>query len=110
MTVTLYIGGSVIDALFADGAFKPRAITRNVSSDAALKLKLRGVEVVQGNLNLEDTDPLAAAVAGSECVFAVSLRSILSVRIAFTIILSYRSLILSMWVPRTKERLPKVNE
>lgn len=35
-------GGGVVDALLTDPAFKVRAVTRNVNSDKAQKLKARG--------------------------------------------------------------------
>ncbi|KII90698.1 hypothetical protein PLICRDRAFT_39272 [Plicaturopsis crispa FD-325 SS-3] len=63
-------GSSVISALLADGTFTPRAVTRNVSSEASQKLKARGVEVVQGDL--WDKESLKKALAGSEGVFGVT--------------------------------------
>jgi uncharacterized protein YbjT (DUF2867 family) len=60
----------VVNAILADGTFTPRAITRDVTSDAAQKLKARGVEVVQADL--WDTGSLKKAIAGSEGVFGVS--------------------------------------
>ncbi|EGN92972.1 hypothetical protein SERLA73DRAFT_190344 [Serpula lacrymans var. lacrymans S7.3] len=63
-------GSSVMDALLADGTFKPRAITRNPLSDAAQALKNRGAEVVQANLL--DADSVKRAISGCECVFGVT--------------------------------------
>ncbi|KAK7048079.1 NmrA domain-containing protein [Favolaschia claudopus] len=64
-------GGSVIKGLLEDGTFVPRAITRNPDSEAAKKLKARGVEVVQGDSLIKEG--LADALRGSEAVFAVSV-------------------------------------
>jgi saccharopine dehydrogenase-like NADP-dependent oxidoreductase len=64
-------GSSVIDALLADGTFTHRAITRDPTSEKALKLKARGVEVVQVDLNDEDTTALDRALGGSEVVYSV---------------------------------------
>ncbi|KAJ7075695.1 hypothetical protein C8R43DRAFT_910717, partial [Mycena crocata] len=47
----------------------PRAITRNLGSEAALKLKARGIEVVQADS--ADKASLVDALRGSEAVFAV---------------------------------------
>ncbi|KAJ6471738.1 hypothetical protein C8R47DRAFT_1222002 [Mycena vitilis] len=63
-------GAAVARALLKDGTFTPRAITRNPGSEAALKLKAEGIEVVKG-------DPLhraslTDALRGSEAVFAVT--------------------------------------
>ncbi|KAJ7123608.1 hypothetical protein C8R44DRAFT_840549 [Mycena epipterygia] len=62
-------GSAVVDALLKDGTFTPRAITRNPESEAALKLKERGVEVVKGDSG--DKASLIGALRGSEAVFAV---------------------------------------
>lgn len=61
-----------MDALLADGTFTPRAVTRNLESDAAKKLKARGAEVVRADLG--DKESIKKAVAGSEGVFGVRLR------------------------------------
>lgn len=58
-----------MNALLVDGTFTPRAVTRNVDSDAAKKLKARGVEVVQGDLS--DKESIKKVIAGSEGVFGV---------------------------------------
>ena len=60
----------MVDAIIADGTFVPRAVTRNTSSEAAVKLKSRGAEVVQADL--WDVESLKQAIAGSEGVFGVS--------------------------------------
>lgn len=67
----LPIGSSVVKALLADGTFTPRAVTRNPSSEKALKLKQLGVEVVQGDL--WDVPSLKNAMSGAEGVFGVTL-------------------------------------
>ncbi|KAN0084223.1 hypothetical protein V8E55_007727 [Tylopilus felleus] len=63
-------GSSVVKALLADGTFTPRAVTRNPSSEKALKLKELGVEVVQGDL--WDVPSLKNAMSGAEGVFGVT--------------------------------------
>ncbi|KAJ7621861.1 hypothetical protein DFH06DRAFT_1105227 [Mycena polygramma] len=63
-------GAAVVRALLKDGTFTPRAITRNPESDAALKLKTQGVEVVKGDPL--DKSSLAGALRGSEAVFGVT--------------------------------------
>jgi hypothetical protein len=60
----------VLNAILADGTFIPRAVTRNTSSENALKLKARGAEVVQADL--WDVESLKKAITGSEGVFGVS--------------------------------------
>ena len=67
---SLPIGSSVVNAILADGTFVPRAVTRDVSSESALKLKARGAEVVQADFS--DVESLKKAIAGSEGVFGVS--------------------------------------
>ncbi|KAJ7607387.1 hypothetical protein FB45DRAFT_806925 [Roridomyces roridus] len=64
-------GGSVIDALLAGGTFTPRAITRDVDSEAAKKLEARGVEVVKADPL--DKASLGGALQGSEAVFIVTV-------------------------------------
>ncbi|KAJ7075321.1 hypothetical protein B0H15DRAFT_894311 [Mycena belliarum] len=68
-------GSSVVDALLKDGSFTPRAITRNPESEAAMKLKARGVEVVKGDN--ADKSSLVEALRGSEAVFAVTFPAFL---------------------------------
>ncbi|KAF7364725.1 NmrA domain-containing protein [Mycena venus] len=63
-------GNAVVHALLKDGTFTPRAITRNPDSEAALKLKAQGVEVVKGD-GL-DKESLVGALRGSEAVFGVT--------------------------------------
>ncbi|KAJ7506903.1 hypothetical protein B0H11DRAFT_246031 [Mycena galericulata] len=64
-------GAAVIDALLADGTFVPRAITRDPASEAAQKLKARGIEVVKGDPL--DKGSLVSALRGSEAVFVVTV-------------------------------------
>lgn len=64
------IGSSVVNALLADGTFIPRAVTRNPNSEAALKLKQLGAEVVKGDL--WDVASLKNAMKGAEGVFGVT--------------------------------------
>ncbi|TRM64036.1 hypothetical protein BD626DRAFT_401822 [Schizophyllum amplum] len=64
-------GTSAIHALLKDGTFKPRAVTRNASSDSALALAALGCEVVEATF--EDKEAIKRAVAGAECVFLVTL-------------------------------------
>ncbi|KAJ6630314.1 hypothetical protein B0H10DRAFT_1984098 [Mycena sp. CBHHK59/15] len=66
-------GSAVLDAVLADGTFTPRAITRNPDSEAALKLKARGIEVVKADTL--DKASLVAALSGSEAVFGVTVPS-----------------------------------
>ncbi|KAJ7675601.1 NmrA-like domain-containing protein [Mycena polygramma] len=67
-------GSSVLEALLKDGTFTPRAISRDPESEAAQKLKARGVDVVKGDT--ADKASLVSALRGSEGVFAVTLRNI----------------------------------
>lgn len=62
-------GGAVTAALVARGA-TVRALVRDPGQDAARRLADRGVEVVSGSL--EDADSLAAAMAGTAGVFALT--------------------------------------
>ncbi|KAL1692601.1 hypothetical protein GGG16DRAFT_123900 [Schizophyllum commune] len=64
-------GGSVVDALLADGIFTPRAVTRDANSAAARALEARGCEVVEANT--ADKEAVRRAVEGAECVFAVTV-------------------------------------
>ncbi|KAJ5133778.1 hypothetical protein N7526_005143 [Penicillium atrosanguineum] len=67
-------GGSVIDAILADGQlskeFKVRGITRDTTKKSAQDLAKRGVEVVTANL--DSVDSLTAALEGSHTVFLVT--------------------------------------
>lgn len=63
-------GGSVINALLADGIFTPRAVTRSTNSPAAKALEARGCEVVEADLGSKEA--VRRAVEGAECVFGVS--------------------------------------
>ncbi|KAJ7466139.1 hypothetical protein B0H11DRAFT_2239867 [Mycena galericulata] len=64
-------GSAVLEAILKDGTFTPRAITRNPDSENALKLKTRGVEVVQADSG--DKESLMGALRGSESVFAYTV-------------------------------------
>lgn len=44
-------GGGCVDALLRQGKFKIKAVTRDLSSDAAKALKKRNVDVVTANLS-----------------------------------------------------------
>lgn len=48
-------GGGVVNVLLKTPGWKVRAITRNPTGDKAKALAARGVEVVQGNLDDEDS-------------------------------------------------------
>lgn len=63
-------GGGVVDALLAAGKFAVRVASRNPDSDAAVKLKARGVEVVKGDM-LEPAT-LGHAFAGAHGAFVVT--------------------------------------
>ncbi|KAJ7616948.1 hypothetical protein DFH06DRAFT_1364737 [Mycena polygramma] len=63
-------GAAVVRALLKDGTFTPRAITRNPESEAALKLKAEGAQVVKGDPL--DWTTLTDALRGSEAVFGVT--------------------------------------
>ncbi|KAJ6475114.1 hypothetical protein C8R47DRAFT_704074 [Mycena vitilis] len=67
-------GSAVVRALLKDGTFAPRAITRDLQSEAARKLKEQGVEVVKGDAL--DKASLAPALHGSEAVFALTVPSL----------------------------------
>lgn len=73
----LFIGGSVVNCILADGTFTPRAVTRDPDSDASKKLNARGVQVVKGDLN--DKDALKKVIAGSEGMFGVCVNWPLSI-------------------------------
>ncbi|XP_056390337.1 nmrA-like family domain-containing protein 1 [Hyla sarda] len=63
-------GGSVAEALLADGTFAVRAVTRDTSKPAAVKLKEAGAEVVSADL--EDEKSLEAALSGAYGAFVVT--------------------------------------
>ncbi|KAJ7490674.1 hypothetical protein FB451DRAFT_1513475, partial [Mycena latifolia] len=63
-------GSAVMEALLKDGTFTPRAISRNPESEASLKLKARGLDVVKGDSGNKAS--LVEALRGSEAVFAVT--------------------------------------
>ncbi|KAJ6523483.1 hypothetical protein DFH09DRAFT_1420517 [Mycena vulgaris] len=64
-------GSAVVHALLKDGTFTPRAISRDPTSAAALKLKASGAEVVKGDPL--DKASLLSALRGSEAVFGVTI-------------------------------------
>lgn len=63
-------GGSVASHLLDRGKFAVRALTRNLESEKAQKLRARGAEVVWGEL--EDRASLRAALKGVDAVFGVT--------------------------------------
>ncbi|KAM5344017.1 hypothetical protein ACJ41O_012554 [Fusarium nematophilum] len=63
-------GLSLINAALQDGAYQVRALTRNASSEKAENLRARGVEVVQADVN--DEQSLANAFKGSSAIFGVT--------------------------------------
>ncbi len=63
-------GGSVVDFLLKNNAFKVRALTRNPDSDTAMALVARGAEIVKADANGETS--LLAAFQGSHATFAVT--------------------------------------
>uniref|UniRef100_A0A060TD84 ARAD1D41052p n=1 Tax=Blastobotrys adeninivorans TaxID=409370 RepID=A0A060TD84_BLAAD len=68
-------GGSVINSILRDPElsqkYKIRAVTRNSSSSKAKELALKGVEVVEGDL--DDNESINSALKGANVVFAVTL-------------------------------------
>lgn len=68
-------GGSVIDSVLKDPElsqkYKIRAVTRDSSSSKAKELALKGVEVVDGNL--DDNESINSALKGANVVFSVTL-------------------------------------
>jgi hypothetical protein len=63
-------GLSVINAALEEGSYKIRALTRNPSSEKAKALASRGVEVIQADINSEDS--MVKAFAGSHAVYAIT--------------------------------------
>ncbi|KAM3916755.1 nmrA-like family domain-containing protein 1 [Leptodactylus fuscus] len=63
-------GGSVVSALLKDRTFAVRAVTRNTSKPAAVKLKEAGAEVVAADL--DDEKSLEAALIGVYGAFVVT--------------------------------------
>ncbi|KAJ7160250.1 hypothetical protein C8R46DRAFT_1038537 [Mycena filopes] len=64
-------GSALVRALLKDATFTPRAISRNPDSEAALKLKAQGIQVVKGDSL--DKSSLVNALRGSEAVFSVTV-------------------------------------
>jgi len=63
-------GGSVINALLADGQYAIRGLTRDVTSASAQALTAKGVEMVSGDP--ANKDAVAKAFAGAYAVFGVT--------------------------------------
>ncbi|XP_069840465.1 nmrA-like family domain-containing protein 1 [Dendropsophus ebraccatus] len=63
-------GSSVVDALLAEGTYAVRAVTRDPSKPAAVKLKGAGAEVVSADL--DDEKRLEAALRGAYGAFLVT--------------------------------------
>lgn len=70
-------GGSIIDFVLnspeLSTQYKIRGVTRNPSKAASLALVEKGVEVVTGDLN--DNDSIKRAVEGAYTVFAITFSS-----------------------------------
>eukprot|EP01006_Ploeotia_vitrea_P047782 TRINITY_DN67162_c5_g3_i1.p1 TRINITY_DN67162_c5_g3~~TRINITY_DN67162_c5_g3_i1.p1 ORF type:complete len:411 (-),score=193.36 TRINITY_DN67162_c5_g3_i1:49-1281(-) len=56
-------GGSVVEYLLKDGGYKVRGLTRNVESDKAKALAVKGVEVVKADLH--DVESVTKALDGA---------------------------------------------
>jgi len=63
-------GGSVVRFLLKDGGFRVRALTRNVNSERALDLKLKGVDVVRADF--DDFESLLEALKGASGAFLLT--------------------------------------
>ncbi|XP_077305718.1 nmrA-like family domain-containing protein 1 [Lithobates pipiens] len=63
-------GGSVVRALLQDSSYAVRAVTRDVSKPAAVKLKEAGAEVVAADMN--DETSLKSAFSGAYGAFVVT--------------------------------------
>lgn len=65
-------GGGLVRAILNDpnGGFKPRAITRNPSSEKAKKLKEMGAEVVEANI--DNKESIIKAIEGAYGAFCVT--------------------------------------
>ena len=63
-------GSAIITSLAANSEYKLRGLTRNPDSVAALRLRAKGVEIVQADLNYPAS--LRAAFAGSYAVYGVT--------------------------------------
>ncbi|KAK7040532.1 NmrA domain-containing protein [Favolaschia claudopus] len=64
-------GSSVIRSLLRDRTFTPRAITRDLTSPAALNLEQQGVEIVKADA--ADKASLVNALRGSEALFVATV-------------------------------------
>lgn len=63
-------GGAVLDALLADGTWRIVALTRRPDSEAAARLRARGVEVRQADL--QDRESLVHAFEGASVAYGVT--------------------------------------
>ncbi|KIV82561.1 hypothetical protein PV11_04663 [Exophiala sideris] len=67
-------GGSIVDFVLKDTQlskeYKVRGVTRDISSETALRLKEKGVEVVQGDVT--EPSSLNTALRGAHTVFALT--------------------------------------
>jgi len=63
-------GGAVIRSLLRDGKWHVRGVTRDTKKEASHKLAQQGVEMVEGDLN--DENSLVHAFTGAYAVFAVT--------------------------------------
>ncbi|XP_063285094.1 nmrA-like family domain-containing protein 1 [Pelobates fuscus] len=64
-------GGSVVKALLEDGTFNVRAVTRDTSKPAAVKLRQAGAEVVSADM--DNKESLEAALSGAYGAFVVTV-------------------------------------
>jgi uncharacterized protein YbjT (DUF2867 family) len=60
-------GGSVVNAFLKDSSFRVRAVVRDVKATSAQNLLSRGVEVVEGDINNEDSLKSAFEISQSVC-------------------------------------------
>jgi hypothetical protein len=67
---TGHMGEDIIDELAQNPTYRLRGTTRDPDSDAAAKLRSRGIEVVQADT--ADLDSLVSAFAGSNVIFAAT--------------------------------------
>lgn len=63
-------GGSVVDAFSGDPSWRIRGLTRNKSSSRSKSLSLRGVEMVEADLN--DPESLDLAFKGATVIYGVT--------------------------------------
>jgi len=70
-------GGSVVNAFLRDPSFKVRATVRDPSSTAAKELSAKGVEVLRGDINDEETLMEAFKVFEWKSLFAAFSNKVL---------------------------------